>query len=136
MGYYEATKIIDGPEIIETHRVEENGNNLKITTTIDDVNDRIFYYDPERATDGVTVSGADNPKEMKNVKPFLIDGILAYPTSDQYFETVVCIALVEDMSQEEKDAFKKKHAIELDPTVHSLVVYYVDAGDWSPDVEY
>ena len=58
------------------------------------------------------------------------------PTSSQHMTSVECVTIVEDMSPEEKDTFKQRHGIDLDPRKHALVMYFVDAEDWSPDLDY
>ena len=137
MGYYEATDIIDGPQVVEVSRVQEDGDMFAISSTPENSADDFFFYIEEYAFNGVNTHYIDNPRKMNDdVKPFIIDGILAYPTSSQNMTTVDCVAVVEDMSPEEKSTFEQRHGIALDPAEHALVMYCVEATDWSPDATY
>lgn len=136
MGYYEATKIVDGPQVIASSRVQEDDDKFIVTSTPENAEDVIYGYGGYD-TPGEDIYRVDNPAHMPgHVNPFLVDGILAYPTSDQLFDLVYCVAVVENMSQEDKDTFEQRHGISLDPEKHALIVYIVDAETWSPDVNY
>lgn len=137
MGYYEATKILDGPQVIEADRVQEKGGTFAVTSTPENAEDAFFGYVESSVTNGVQTYLVDNPAHMPaHVKPFLIEGILSHPTSDQLLFDVRCVTVVENMSEEEKDTFEQRHGISLDPEKHALIVYDVNAKDWSPNTEY
>jgi len=78
MGYYEATDIICGPQVIEEKRVQEDGDTFVVTSTPENSSDGLCPYIKEDAVDGVNIHHVDSPHAMNNVRPFIIDGILSY----------------------------------------------------------